>query len=502
MEDKEKHINQKPDDKYPAPDVPVKDAWAQMKDMLDTELPDGSPTPEKTNFLTKSWKFLSVLVILLCLLLSVFYKTSKNSLPEITSQSATVHADELKSPQKTSSDQGHAHVTPDSNSAIIAKDEREASKLSQQSDVKESSPNTILDKSQPTDITRSSNFLRENNRAKSGSATAEEVKLNKNNRTAILSKRNKGYLNKQYFKQSTDYDQVTNTTRFKSTRDFQLQPDRTAVSDRKNFKSDNLYNVNFITGRNLNFSTNVLKNTFAGIEIAIPALAPTGSQSSATRNSSQILKNIHFGLQWNAVIPMNGFENYFKNTDGENRYYTPLIPGLWISKEFKDGNELLLKLSAYQQYFANNKEVNSSLVYLADSTYISRSTALIKIIGMSAAIQYNFKISDHWSLGVGVQSSLQQKALLSTRSEHYAIDSLSIPKLLSITDSLSGIKHSSDQWQYMSNYHIAGNAEIIYNWHRFQLGMGVVIPFKSMTNTSYARLRPLSGQVSFRWRIR
>ena len=503
MEDKERHINQKPDEKYPAPGVPVNDAWAQIKDMLDTELPVVGSEPEKISFLAKSWKLLSALVILAGLLLFVFHKTSKNNLTEIiTSQSETVRTDELKSSQKTNTDQGYAQVTSDSNSAITARTERESSKRGQQADVKENSSITILDKSQPTDIAGNNNLLKENNRVNLGSTTGEEI--SKNNRASITFKRNRIVTNKRNSYQNTDYKTVNSTNHFKNIKDLSQKPDGVIAGKLEKIETNNISHVNFVSGKNLYFATNILKNTFKSIEISIPpnAQIDTKSTSPKNQNSSQILKNTHFGVQWNATIPTSGYRDYFRGTSGRNQYYTPFIPGLWVSKEFNSGNELLLKLSAYQQYFGTNKEVNSSFVYLTDSVNISRSTALVKVVGINAAIQYNFIISDQWSLGVGAQSFLQQKALLRTRSEHHIIDSLSIPRVLSIADSLSGITHSSDQWKYLSHYHVAGNAEVIYKWNRFQLGLGVIVPFKSITNTSYGRLRPVSGQVSFRWRIK
>jgi hypothetical protein len=522
VEDNEKHINQKPDEKYPEPGVPVNESWAAMKDMLDTELPESTPTGGINTFLTKSWKFISILLISVGLLFFLYDQNKENSIKRIQSNTKNKAGDSLQNSEALPSSESNDEFKqePRNNDSLQLSQSKPPIKTKQKStgatvpgsvqsspnhghsgvvsgDIPEKphskqSSNTEIVNSKITAENGTTNFARRNK-----SAEIESNVKSINNQEDITSDIKSSQKN---FRNLKAKDEIING--FNGTRpNLQYEDDLNNLSSRNSVIRRTDLNVVYQTRRiEGNFSKNLLQESFKKIDIQ-----PLSSRQIGTAKpikNKDLLKNIHFGLQWNAPIPVSGYDRYFYGANAKKQYYTPFIPGIWVSKAFYNGNELLLKLSPYQQYFGDNKKLTSSFIKLTDSTNSKKSTSLVKVIGMSAAIQYNFRISDRWLLGVGIQSFSQQKALLQDRSVHQVLDSLSLPKETYTADSLYAIKQSSAQWKYMSYYHLSGNAEISYRWNRCQLGLGIMLPFKNIINTSYGSLQPVSGQVRFRWRIK
>jgi hypothetical protein len=520
VEDKEKHINQKPDERYPAPSVPAKDAWANMKDMLDTELPESTPSSGVSTLLTKSWKFISILLISVGLLFFVYDQNKENNFISAQSNTKNKAEDSYNNSKALPSFESNKKSkqepdNKDSAQQISSEFALETEQKNTGPDVSgsaEKSPNHGHSDLVIGDITEKRN-TKEFSNTKNSKITAE-------NRTSDIASHNRNAETEENIKSINKRERITSDINI-AQKNYRNREAKYETINKSNLSQQNLrYNsdlnnqskgnpeilrtelnsVHPMKGVEADFSRNSLLDSLKKIGVLPPR--PTQISISKPAKNADLLKNIHFGLQWNAPIPVSGYDRYFDGTNAKKQFYTPLIPGIWVSKDFNNGNQLLLKFTPYQQYFGENKKLTSSFTKLTDSTNIEKSTSLVKVIGMSAAIQYNFRISDRWLLGVGIQSFSQQKALLQDRNVSQLLDSLSLPKETYTTDSLYGIKQNSAQWKYMSYYHLSGNAEISYRWNRCQLGLGVMLPFKSIINTSYGRLRPASAQVSFRWRIK
>ena len=71
-----------------------------------------------------------------------------------------------------------------------------------------------------------------------------------------------------------------------------------------------------------------------------------------------------------------------------------------------------------------------------------------------------------------------------------------------MSDSLYSVKETSIEGKYLNLYFVTANLEVLYNWRMFQFGGGIAIPVTSMTGISDKKIRPLSGQLVFRWRLK
>jgi len=206
---------------------------------------------------------------------------------------------------------------------------------------------------------------------------------------------------------------------------------------------------------------------------------------------------LHYGVQWNINIPVYGFKEYFTRTNGNSQPYNFLIPGLWISKTIgKKENELLFLAKPEQQYFTGNKVVATSTgpVSVQDSTTIRRNTIAIKTNGISVGLQYNYHLNDKWNIGGSLNFNWQNAALINQE-----ITRLSNGVLL--TDSVYGIKKSSQDWIYLKSTFVTARLEASYNLKKFAIGCAAYMPITRIFAPSVNNSLTVNGHIFIRWRI-
>ena len=195
---------------------------------------------------------------------------------------------------------------------------------------------------------------------------------------------------------------------------------------------------------------------------------------------------------------MKGYDQFFTGANNKsNQFYTLFIPGIWIEKKLNNGNGIMLKFNPYSQYFGNNKEITHSATSLSDSlgtTKFIHTISLVKISGMSGGLQYNQRIYDKLSIGIGANIYWQNRALLNNIVRDSA-------KII-MGDSLYSVKETSNEGKYLNLYFVTANLKVLYSWRMFQFGGGISIPVTSMTGISDRKIRPVSGQLVFRWKLK
>lgn len=226
-----------------------------------------------------------------------------------------------------------------------------------------------------------------------------------------------------------------------------------------------------------------------------------GFKSDGTQNL--FFKNMHAGLYWNAVLPFSGFDHYFlgtnatrfKNTSVSNEFYKILFPGAWVSKTLGYGGEVLIKIKPYNQQFGNPNRADSSGIIRSDtsSTYYTLTRSLLKSSGLNLGLQYNHPINDRWAIGIGTGIQWQRKALVSNHIEK---------NLLIDYVPLVSVSSKGDTSAYLRPYFFTGSAEVLYTLKKLQIGAGITLPVTSMLGSRYPNLRPVKGQVTVRWRFR
>ena len=265
-----------------------------------------------------------------------------------------------------------------------------------------------------------------------------------------------------------------------------------------------LQNIDSSLQKSKNSSNNIPKNnevivdsTSNSMDTAFKNIPASNTADKPGSNSeNEIGNNLHFGLQWNITLPLQGTNNYFTGTNGKSQPYYLLIPGVWVSRFFNREQEIMLQTTPTHQYFTGNKTLDTSIVggLPGDLSGVIISTNLSKTISVATGLQYNYYINAKWEIGAGIFYNWQYNALLNKQVINRFDGSV-------ISDSLYGIVRSSADWQYLSSSFITAKLEFAYRFNKFQAGCSVLVPFSSLSSNKDNSIRPINGQLFFRWRI-
>ncbi|MFT3936690.1 MAG: hypothetical protein QM726_23900 [Chitinophagaceae bacterium] len=226
--------------------------------------------------------------------------------------------------------------------------------------------------------------------------------------------------------------------------------------------------------------------------------AKSGKNKNASLKNKNTLQGFSYGLQWNASIPLQGFNNYFTSASGKSAPYNMLIPGVWASKALgkKQQHSLQLQFAITTQLFGGNKSIADTSFYSpADSSVLSNKINLVKTSGYSAGIQYNYAVNSKWNAGAGVYYYRNSKALVSQQTTKLTTGQL-------IDNSTYGISKSAANWQYLSNYTLLAKFEVGYQFKKYEIGTAVFIPFTNQATNPNLAIRPLNAQLFFKWVIK
>lgn len=536
MEDSNKHINQKPDGDYPKPDVPVGDAWAEMKDMLDMEMPVDSPSTAVNTSWIKALKLILPLITAAGAVYLFFELNDKNKFQKTAEMPFNKQNSERKlNPaendfekpiaKKENSDKDITNLTKGSDAHKSSLPELESKSLPTFESKKESSHRSNSNHSRSVSDYRnmtksekaenkSRNLVSENSiplKVNPGNLTVRTRDRNLNDKAA-----NKGNLSRN---PALSPNLAGNNMPKQQKKEVEETDRNSVVSSRQNVGSNLVKNGNdaFSVTSEADKNTSILKMThfriltkrvysdktplkqnFKSIPIKAQFLKPS-NPTDQKQNTKALLNSLHIGLQWNTNLPSKDYGRFFTGTTQSNTFYTLLIPGIWIGKNLNNGSMLMLKVNPYNQYFGNNQKIDSSSTIKSDTsgnvTKNIHHLNLSKTSGMSAGLQYVHPFTSKWSVGMGAQIYWQNKALLNAQT----INSRD-GKVLS--DSLIRIGKTSENWKLLQPYFIAGNIEVLYSWQKLQFGAGLIIPVTSMTNAPENKNRPINGQLLIRWKIK
>ena len=553
MNDKNKHIKQRPDDEYPNPGVPADGAWAGMQDMLDREmpLPDADLSSGNGNFnWVKAIKLLSVTCLtfagLVYLIVSkkpanLDNKTKSEILKEERNEPALDHR---KNSIENSSKTHLEVVKPTSISNIFKYNSSEKpitpriqsdpsplqvyNQINSQSGLNQKG--RVLNKEGVSDSNESKEHLtghsavRLEGELSSGTNRTPGVKIDRTNNIPKVIKTSDSPNQDQSKTSSiipsgaprnnrTDANSQWVVTGENSQAKLANQKKETFSGVQNNISTPSksgleitpekrFFPISMLFGRNMS-SLNNLEQTLKTLKVQ--SLGTVSKQDQNT-GKKYILENIHAGLLWNISVPFSGYDSYFQGTNNTyfkganipNEFYKVLFPGVWIGKTLKNGDEIVIKVKPYNQYFGSSNRSDSTILRASDTAriYDVVSRRLLKSSGPSLGVQYNHAITSDWSVGIGANMQWQQKALLGIE--------IKSPIGTGVIDysPLASLTQSTDTSNYLKPSFIAANIELLYSWKKFQLGAGFGIPVTSMLGTRYKSLRPVSGQVTFRWKLK
>ncbi|WP_221393941.1 hypothetical protein [Dyadobacter sp. NIV53] len=521
MDNQDKHINQKPEGNYPEPGVPVGDAWADMKDILDQEMPLPDTLTTEKYIIVNSLKFLipAVIILIVCIMSWNYYFDKKhiigNHIKPVDSYSFSKRkeiSDKTKMKEENNDQKDNSFIQKikiDSGTAnsVNASSNTKTTNAPKTIDSSSVQPATFLEIGNKPVSQPKSRIANENKRSasiginnRSVSVKPAKIKRSKynsgKNYSIEISASNPTENDKNIAERNIANQQNNFAGKFNNKSKFNEKAFSISLKDDLLKKANETKMALLIIARSNSYS-NKLKEDFGAIDIKnVPVKISVNERKSKILNL--LSKNIQAGIQWNLNLPIKGYDQFFTGANNKsNQFFTVFIPGIWVEKKLNNGNGIMLKLNPYSQYFGNNEDITSSTTSLSDSlgiTKITNSTRLVKISGMSGGLQYNQQIYNKLSIGIGANIYWQNRALLNKTASDSA-------KII-MSDSLYSVKETSNEGKYLNLYFVTTNMEVLYKWRMFQFGGGISVPVTSMTGISDRKIRPVSGQLVFRWRLK
>jgi hypothetical protein len=165
-----------------------------------------------------------------------------------------------------------------------------------------------------------------------------------------------------------------------------------------------------------------------------------------------------FGLQWTEqFLP---FDYLFRGIQGHSNYVRALLPSAWMQLQL-DRSILGIELNPfYSQIASKVLETGYNSVNLGDTlagTNTSRS--LDKVFGLSANIHFLTSIGGHWWAGGGLRTNWWTNAI----GTDWTMVQLHTPAgFSSVTSSLKIAPISKSDWQYVPSFQLDLLGEILY----------------------------------------
>lgn len=517
MKKGKKHIDLQNRGDYPIPGIPADDAWSNMKEMLDHQMPQA---PDSSFNWIKAVKVLSLgLTTTAGLLYLLYSKTdffTKSQKPTVTqtvkptkdaprenhsepyatttksNEKSQVHSEPataLDHKQKTLSanQQGETIIALGSDKELLSSTNTGNGEVNSESLIPFSKTGKKSLSQKNTEHKKSNAFItNDNSLLAEHSAKDQPFKLNKDFNKSVPQKYNSITVpqpkNERSLSQRTeDKPSLINST--------------PGISSVESQSPKYLSSLTQLKARSFQFN-NILEDRL----IAKPVVSKSDTKPVDTKQRTKpgFFMTFHAGLLWNMNLPQSGYNHYFKGTNIKNDLIKTVLPGFWLGKTFSNGSEMIVKLRPYSAYFGGGNSVDTSRVAAIDSIkyqyIISRS--LFKSSGFNLGIQYNQPIFNRWSIGIGANMQKQSRALLSNEVRS------SRPGTVVDYEPFVTLSPKTDSTGYLAPHFFTGNVEALYTWNKIQIGAGVTIPITSMVAMPYRKLKPVSGQISLRWWIR
>jgi hypothetical protein len=223
---------------------------------------------------------------------------------------------------------------------------------------------------------------------------------------------------------------------------------------------------------------------------------PASNKNVAKQVASKPEPNsLEVGLEWNLNSPFKQTNLLFNSIDSIRKPATLLIPGIWVTKSFRQKHFLTLSLSINQPYFGNNKMLAQATDTIpgVDSSHWYRNTNLIKTIGLNAALQYQYQFLNHLTIGAGIAYTRNSGALVQMQT-------------FNRNDKLLAAEYVTLKGRTQTNPYL--NADIFYfkaglsyKIGRFQTGINILAPVRNVSASPQFPIRAINGQLYLRFRI-
>jgi len=464
--------------KYNEPSFSAQDAWKNMQEILDKEMPIENKRKKRFFYF---W-FITIIIAGVGTYLSLLpINTDKNKLSVIAQNSldSTKYLKKTNTPNQTKiisefSENKSPEKTYTNKNEIINNELANSDPV-----IKTISIKTKKNQENLKTITKTKIFLKKNS---AGSINDKNVFLS--NSTEI-----------EYYTTSTPNVNVLKQVAAK------INNKKTGLEEVTNNSFTNLQtrkNIIKINEEESNEEKNTLINSQSKISSKIPAIEANTAAIKVPKNKAN--NALHYGLQWNILLPQ---ANNYLDYNAKNQPLSVIIPEFWVSKNLNNKSEIGLQLNPYSQYTLRNNNVLNSKDYLVTvlqgsnptpttTTYI-QTRSLLKAMGVELTARYTYKLSDNFSVAIGIGNTWLNAAVVNDRVK-------SKDGKLS-HDSLYGIAQGFNDWDYLKSSFIIGKFEMLYKFNRFQFGVSFVKPIGNIYSFSNSNSNPVNGRALLRWQI-
>jgi hypothetical protein len=241
--------------------------------------------------------------------------------------------------------------------------------------------------------------------------------------------------------------------------------------------------------------TNVVDSLIIGGATSLPK----SKEDIALNGKSQgSVSRLAFGLQLPIMIPTQGSDIYFMQTNGNKQPIMNFIPEFWMSSRIAPMQEVVLTFSPYEKFSTGDLVVDE--VYRASDSPKHRHENMMlqsKVVltsGLGLAITYHYGIDANWQIGAGLGYTRINKALI---EESTYADSIPSP-----TEKIyRSINSDSSEWKYINPNHFTVRLEVLYNYHRWGFGTAIQVPLNQFVESDYPQASPVNWQLVVRYAL-
>lgn len=260
---------------------------------------------------------------------------------------------------------------------------------------------------------------------------------------------------------------------------------------------------------NKNIEPTTVKNTSVVVKdttstnLGIKQNKELAKSSNAKAKAQKDKKKWQVGIEWNLPVSFNN-KSLFAEVNAKNNPFLTLIPTVWISKTLSKKSSVQFSVNPYSQVLLNSRSrlrsgnysvgsVSASNIGQGNSVVsLAQNFALYKVIGLQAAIQYQYHLSEKWMAGIEIGNTWTRNALIN--------ETLLKNKTEMLKDSLYGVIKTDADWQYISRTFISGKLSLAYKVKRCEIGASIMRPLTNIYQSENL-VQPINTQVFVRYRI-
>jgi len=281
-------------------------------------------------------------------------------------------------------------------------------------------------------------------------------------------------------------------TKISSGNNQQLEVVELKESDSQSFMDSALIAIN---EDQMSDQTNVIDSLTVAAETSLPK----SKEDLALNGKSQDpVSRLAFGLQLPIMVPTQGSDIYFMQTNGNKQPVMNFIPEFWMSSRIAPMQEVVLTFSPYEKFNTGDLVVDE--IYRASDSPRHRHENMMlqsKVVlasGLGLAFTYHYGIDANWQIGAGLGYTRINKALIEEAT--YAD---SIPS--STKKVYRSINPESSEWKYINPNHFTARLEVLYNYRRWGFGSAIQVPLNQFVESDYQQTSPVNWELMVRYAL-